>query len=347
MNRSLLMVVVLGSGLAFAQGSPVKKGASAKDTAPEAAAPAQEKKKAEPVRPPPPDVTRLPFTPDSIREVMQYHSRDVQECYEELLAMKGNKVEEGRIMTTFTISPDGFVRNAKVMFVRLQAAFDAADVADLREFTSPQMFGELRLEIDERGGARNVTDVISLEAQLLGVETVGDDYEASVRFTGMIREEDGTSGPAAALGLVGGLVLLLVLVNVGKEIGDRQRPETRFYDPRGLSYPSGHSAYVVAWLAVASLTGRRALIVAAVLVCIAVGASRLYLHVHYLTDVVGGIALGGQRPAGATGPGCRDGAGPAGRPGRPAGPRAAVAVGRRPHGAAAAAQDPPVGRLPG
>jgi hypothetical protein len=108
MNRSLLMVVVLGSGLAFAQGSPSKKGAS------EAAAPAQEKKKAEPVRPPPPDVTRLPFTPDSIREVMQYHSRDVQECYEELLAMKGNKVEEGRIMTTFTISPDGFVRNAKV-----------------------------------------------------------------------------------------------------------------------------------------------------------------------------------------------------------------------------------------
>ena len=45
---------------------------------------------------------------------MQYHSRDVQECYEELLATKGNKVEEGRIMTTFTISPDGFVRNAKV-----------------------------------------------------------------------------------------------------------------------------------------------------------------------------------------------------------------------------------------
>jgi len=67
------------------------------------------------VRPPPPDVTRLPFTPDSIREVMQYHSRDVQECYEELLAAKGNKVEEGRIMTTFTISPDGFVRNAKVV----------------------------------------------------------------------------------------------------------------------------------------------------------------------------------------------------------------------------------------
>lgn len=114
MNRSLLMVVVLGSGLAFAQGSPARKGSSGKETAPEAAAPAQEKKRAEPARPPPPDISRMPFTPDSIREVMQYHARDVQECYEELLAAKGSKVEEGRIMTTFTISPDGFVRDAKV-----------------------------------------------------------------------------------------------------------------------------------------------------------------------------------------------------------------------------------------
>ena len=66
------------------------------------------------MRPPPPDVSSLPFTPDSIREVMQYYTRDVQDCYEELLATKGKKVEEGSIMTTFIITPDGFVRNAKV-----------------------------------------------------------------------------------------------------------------------------------------------------------------------------------------------------------------------------------------
>ncbi len=114
MNRSLLMVVVLGSGLAFAQAPAGKKGASGKEAAPEAAAPAQEKKKAEPARPQPPDVNRLPFTPDSIRQVMQYYSRDIQDCYEEILATKGSNVEEGRIMTSFTITPDGFVRNAKV-----------------------------------------------------------------------------------------------------------------------------------------------------------------------------------------------------------------------------------------
>lgn len=118
MKRFLFAVVVLlGSGLAFAQGSAGKKGSAQKETgaSPEAAAPAQEKKKAAgPVRPPPPEINRLPFTPDSIRMVMEYYAFDIQDCYEEILATKGSAVEEGRIMTTFTITPDGFVRNAKV-----------------------------------------------------------------------------------------------------------------------------------------------------------------------------------------------------------------------------------------
>jgi hypothetical protein len=109
MKSSLFAVaVLLGSGLAFAQGK------ADKGLEPEKAAPAQAKKKAEPVRPQPPNVSQMPFTPDSIREVMQYHSRDIQDCYEEMLATKGKKVEEGRLLTTFTITPDGFVRNAKV-----------------------------------------------------------------------------------------------------------------------------------------------------------------------------------------------------------------------------------------
>jgi hypothetical protein len=113
MKCSLLAVaVLLGSGLAFAQGSPK---ARKDDGEPEKAASAQAKKKdAAPVRPPPPNISQMPFTPDSIKEVMRYHSRDIQDCYEEMLAMKGNQVEEGRILTTFTITPDGFVRNAKV-----------------------------------------------------------------------------------------------------------------------------------------------------------------------------------------------------------------------------------------
>jgi predicted lipid-binding transport protein (Tim44 family) len=86
---------------------------------------------------------------------------------------------------------EGFVRNAKLNFVRLQAAFDAGNTADLREFTSPEMFAELKLEIDERNGAPNQTDVVTLEAALLGVQSGVTEHLASVRFSGMLREQPG------------------------------------------------------------------------------------------------------------------------------------------------------------
>jgi len=63
-------------------------------------------------------------------------------------------------------------------------------VNDLREFTTPEMFAELKLELQERGASSNHTDVVSLNAELLGIENVGNDHMASVRFSGMIREEE-------------------------------------------------------------------------------------------------------------------------------------------------------------
>ena len=86
---------------------------------------------------------------------------------------------------------EGFVRSAKVHFIRMQAAFDAGDTDDLREFTSPEMFAELKMQVEERNGAANQTDVIGLQAALLGVETVGAEQIATVRFDGEIRENAG------------------------------------------------------------------------------------------------------------------------------------------------------------
>jgi predicted lipid-binding transport protein (Tim44 family) len=82
----------------------------------------------------------------------------------------------------------GFLRHAKTYFIRLQAAWDKADVNDLREFTSPEMYAEMKQQLLERGASANHTDVVSLNAELLGMETVGNDYLASVKFSGMIRE---------------------------------------------------------------------------------------------------------------------------------------------------------------
>ncbi|MFD2270593.1 Tim44 domain-containing protein [Undibacterium arcticum] len=82
----------------------------------------------------------------------------------------------------------GFLRTAKTYFIRLQAAWDKADNNDIREFTTPEMYAELKLQVQERGATPNNTDVVSLNADLLGLETVGSDHLASVKFSGMIKE---------------------------------------------------------------------------------------------------------------------------------------------------------------
>ncbi|MFZ6773106.1 Tim44 domain-containing protein [Undibacterium sp. SXout7W] len=92
----------------------------------------------------------------------------------------------------------GFLRNAKTYFIRLQAAGDKADINDLREFTTPEMYAELKLEIQERGATPNVTDVVSIDAELLGLENTGNDHLASVKFTGMIKEAPNAPAEAFA-----------------------------------------------------------------------------------------------------------------------------------------------------
>ena len=83
-----------------------------------------------------------------------------------------------------------FLRHAKTYYIRLQAAWDKADINDIREFTTPEMFAELKLQIQERGASANHTDVVQLDADVLGMETVGNDHLVSVKFSGMIKESE-------------------------------------------------------------------------------------------------------------------------------------------------------------
>lgn len=91
---------------------------------------------------------------------------------------------------------DAFLTHAKTHFVRLQAASDAGNLADIRAFTTPDMFSELKSEIDARRGESARTDVVQLHAELTGLEDNGAEYFASVRFSGLIRESiDGPAQP--------------------------------------------------------------------------------------------------------------------------------------------------------
>jgi predicted lipid-binding transport protein (Tim44 family) len=87
----------------------------------------------------------------------------------------------------------GFLRVAKLNFVRLQAANDAGNLEDVREFTTPEVFAEIKLQMDERGAAAQRTDVVQLDAELLEATTEGRQHVASVRFNGLIREETGAA----------------------------------------------------------------------------------------------------------------------------------------------------------
>ena len=88
---------------------------------------------------------------------------------------------------------EGFLTAAKRNFITLQSAWDRSDIATLRSMMTDSMLDEIRTQLTERetrrGDQPNQTDVVMIEAQLLGIEELDDGYMASVEFSGMIREE--------------------------------------------------------------------------------------------------------------------------------------------------------------
>ena len=90
---------------------------------------------------------------------------------------------------------ESFLRIAKLNFIRLQAANDVKNLEDIREFTTPEIFAEIKLQMEERGPGTQQTDVVQLNAELVEAVTEGKQHVASVRFSGLIREE--ADAPAA------------------------------------------------------------------------------------------------------------------------------------------------------
>ena len=82
----------------------------------------------------------------------------------------------------------GFLRQAKLSFVKMQTAHDTGNLGELREFTTEEMFDSIKRDLQENG-AGGQTDVVTLNADLLEVATEGGNHWASVRFSGMLRED--------------------------------------------------------------------------------------------------------------------------------------------------------------
>lgn len=90
---------------------------------------------------------------------------------------------------------EAFTRQAKVNFLRLQAANDAGNLDDIREFTSPEMYAEIKLDIDERQGASQKTEVTLLNAEVLDAREEDNRQVVSVRFHGLLREDAELAAP--------------------------------------------------------------------------------------------------------------------------------------------------------
>jgi predicted lipid-binding transport protein (Tim44 family) len=86
-----------------------------------------------------------------------------------------------------------FLREAKKHFIRLQDDYDRGDLNDAREYLTPEMFAEITMQVRERGDKPNRTEVVTLDAGIVEVVTENDLVIASVRFTGLIREEVGAA----------------------------------------------------------------------------------------------------------------------------------------------------------
>lgn len=88
---------------------------------------------------------------------------------------------------------DAFARNAKVNFIRLQAANDSRNLEDLRECTTAELLAEIKADWLEEGKAQQKVDVISLNAEVLDVSEENSRFIVSVRFTGLVREGSHTN----------------------------------------------------------------------------------------------------------------------------------------------------------
>lgn len=110
MNAIALLILLAaadpqGEGAGAAESKAKSKAAAAGMVTPDA--------KAEKAEKPPLDVEKMPFTRDSIKQVIEYNLDKIQGCYEETLADKDNPVQ-GKLMTSFVITPEGLVKKAKV-----------------------------------------------------------------------------------------------------------------------------------------------------------------------------------------------------------------------------------------
>jgi membrane protein DedA with SNARE-associated domain/membrane-associated phospholipid phosphatase len=150
------------------------------------------------------------------------------------------------------------------------------------------------LKLSDRTHSAALVDVVKVYTQLGSLPVVGAFVAASVVALAMRRR------PVEIAVLLVGFLLIYIAVHVTKAAVDRPRPPGPLVHASLSSFPSGHAAYSTAYVAMAviaarvlrGITSRGLLVMLAVLVSVSIGLSRIYLRVHYWSDVAAGWGLG-------------------------------------------------------
>jgi predicted lipid-binding transport protein (Tim44 family) len=103
-------------------------------------------------------------------------------------SMIGSHLNGGTSRIPADFDAIGFANNAKGQFIRLQAAYDSANVQDIRDFTTPEMFADIRADLESRGPATSTNEVVYVDAQVVDVSEEAQRYIVSVRFNGVLRD---------------------------------------------------------------------------------------------------------------------------------------------------------------
>jgi predicted lipid-binding transport protein (Tim44 family) len=93
---------------------------------------------------------------------------------------------EPTILAANEVEP--FLRVAKTSFIRLQAANDAGDLDDIRDYTTPEMYAEIAMQLRERPAQAQKSEVVALDAELVSTGIDEPYAYASVRFKGELRD---------------------------------------------------------------------------------------------------------------------------------------------------------------
>ncbi len=90
---------------------------------------------------------------------------------------------------------DEFLRGAKMAYNRLQRSWDRRDLDDIAQFATPAVLEAVREQLAAEPNP-STTEVLLVNAQLLGVETEGDQQRAEVFFDVLLRESPAQDAPS-------------------------------------------------------------------------------------------------------------------------------------------------------